>query len=74
MYITKLGNVPIGTEFTYILHYSNYQLRITIKGQSKTLDTFSWDSPSCCFNSGNYNQGESGAGSEVRIYSIEVVY
>lgn len=72
--ITSLGNVPIGTQFTYELNYSNDQLSISINGNATALDTFSWDSPACYFKSGNYNQGKSAASSEVHIYSIDVVH
>lgn len=72
--VTKLGNVSIGTKFTYVLNYSNDKLSISINGKTTALDTFSWDSPACYFKSGNYNQGKSAASSEVRIYSIDVVH
>ncbi|KAJ2974218.1 hypothetical protein NQ176_g6175 [Zarea fungicola] len=72
--VTKLGNVPIGTQFTYELNYSNDQLSISINGNTTPLSTFSWDSPACYFKSGNYNQGESAASSEVHIYAINVVH
>ncbi|CEJ82058.1 Putative Glycoside hydrolase family 75 protein [[Torrubiella] hemipterigena] len=72
--VTKLGNVALGTKFTYSLNYSNDKLSISINGKATALDTFSWDSPACYFKSGNYNQGKSAASSEVRIYSINVVH
>ncbi|KAJ3499360.1 hypothetical protein NLG97_g387 [Lecanicillium saksenae] len=72
--VTRLGNVPIGTKFTYVLSYSNDKLSISINGKTTALDTFSWDSPACYFKSGNYNQGKSAASSEVRIFSIDVVH
>lgn len=72
--VTKLGNVALGTKFTYSLNYSNDKLSISINGKATALDTFTWDSPACYFKSGNYNQGKSAASSEVRIYSINVVH
>ncbi|KAJ2971050.1 hypothetical protein NQ176_g7878 [Zarea fungicola] len=72
--VTKLGNVPIGTKFTYKINYSNDKLSISINGKETPLSTFSWDSPACYFKAGNYNQGESAASSEVHIAAINVVH
>lgn len=71
--ITKLGNVAVGTQFTYELSYSNSVLSATINGKKTTLDTGSW-SPDSYFKSGNYNQGNSAASSEVRIAAISVTH
>ncbi|OAQ67844.1 polysaccharide lyase family 7 [Pochonia chlamydosporia 170] len=70
--ITKLGSVPIGTEFTYEMSYSNDVLSISINGEKTQLDTFEWQSPNCYFKSGNYNQGKSADESEVRIAAISI--
>lgn len=72
--VTKLGNVPVGTYFTYVLNYSNNKLSISINGKSTSLSTFSWNSPASYFKAGNYNQGQSAASSEVRISAINVVH
>lgn len=72
--VTKLGNVPVGTYFTYVMSYSNNVLSISINGNKTTLSTFDWDSPNCYFKTGNYNQGKTAVTSEVHIQSIKVVH
>lgn len=72
--VTKLGNVPVGTYFTYVMSYSNNVLSISINGKKTTLSTFDWDSPNCYFKSGNYNQAKTAITSEVHIQSIAVVH
>lgn len=72
--ITKLGTVPVGQQFKYQMSYSNNVLSISINGKKTVLSTFEWESPDCYFKAGNYNQGKTGASSEVRIASIQVVH
>ncbi|KAK5988221.1 hypothetical protein PT974_12361 [Cladobotryum mycophilum] len=72
--VTKLGTVPVGTQFTYQLSYSNNKLSATINGKTTNLSTYDWDSPDCYFKTGNYNQAKSGASTEVRIYAINVTH
>ncbi|KAM0263882.1 hypothetical protein ACHAQJ_000917 [Trichoderma viride] len=72
--ITTLGNVPVGTYFTYEMSYSNKVLTISINGKKTTLSTFNWGSPNCYFKTGNYNQGKTAITSEVHIQSIDVVH
>ncbi|KAJ7574926.1 polysaccharide lyase family 7 protein [Mycena floridula] len=67
---TALGNVPIGTRFTYELEYSSGLLKVAINGRFKTLDTFQLDEPTSYFKVGNYNQGSSR--SDVHFFSIFV--
>ncbi|KAJ7574924.1 polysaccharide lyase family 7 protein [Mycena floridula] len=67
---TALGNVPIGTQFTYELEYSSGLLKVAINGVFKTLDTFELDEPTSYFKVGNYNQGSSP--SDVHFFSISV--
>lgn len=72
--VTKLGTVAVGTQFTYEMAYSKDVLSISINGKKTLLDTFEWESPDCYFKSGNYNQGKSADGSEVRIAAISVTH
>lgn len=72
--ITKLGTVPVGTQFNYEMAYSKDVLSITINGKKTQLSTFEWQSPNCYFKSGNYNQGNSGDSSEVHIAAISVTH
>jgi hypothetical protein len=67
---TSLGNVPVGTSFTYELEYSSGLLKVAINGVFQTLDTFELDSPPSYFKVGNYNQGSTP--SDVHILSIFV--
>lgn len=71
---TTVGQVPLGTPFTYELSYSQGQLSVTINGNKTPLSTYDWDSPRCYFKAGNYNQAVSDVGSEVHIDSIQVVH
>ncbi|KAH0495961.1 hypothetical protein TgHK011_009484 [Trichoderma gracile] len=72
--ITKLGSVPLGTYFTYVMSYSDEVLSISINDKKTTLDTFSWGTPNCYFKSGNYNQGKTDITSEVHIQAIAIVH
>lgn len=70
--VTKVGDVALGTKFEYKLEYSRDVLTVTINGKATNLDTGSWDSPSCYFKTGNYNQGKSADSSKVVIAAIKV--
>lgn len=70
--ITQVGQVPVGTQFNYVLSYSADRLSVSINGAETELSTYSWESPLCYFKSGNYNQGKSEGGSEVHIAAIKV--
>lgn len=67
---TDLGNIPLGTVFTYELEYSSGVLKVAINGVFQTLDTFELDSPTSYFKVGNYNQGSTP--SDVHFFSIFV--
>lgn len=70
--ITQVGQVPVGTQFDYVLSYSADRLSVSINGVETELSTYSWESPRCYFKTGNYNQGKSEEGSEVHIAAIKV--
>lgn len=70
--VTKVGNVPTGTSFEYVLSYSSDVLTVSIDGETTELSTYEWESPDCYFKAGNYNQGKSAGSSKVRISAIEV--
>jgi len=65
---TTVGNVPLNTQFTYEIDYSNNVLSVSINGKKTTLDTFSLDAPPSYFKAGNYNQGDSP--SDVHFFAI----
>ncbi|KAJ3894530.1 family 7 polysaccharide lyase [Lentinula edodes] len=65
---TSLGNIPIGTVFTYELEYYTGLLKVAINGNFQTLDTYELDAPNSYFKVGNYNQGSSA--SDVHVFSI----
>lgn len=67
---TDLGNVPLGSEFSYQLEYSSGSLKVAINGNSTTVDTGKLDAPDSYFKVGNYNQGSSP--SEVHFFAISV--
>jgi hypothetical protein len=67
---TKLGNVPVGQQFSYEIDYDSNQLRVGINGHFKTLSTFSLDAPLSYFKAGNYNQGNSP--SEVHFFALAI--
>jgi len=71
-FITALGNVPVGTRFTYELSYQSNVLTVKINGAAKKLSTFSLNAPKSYFKAGNYNQGN--IPSEVRFFAISVAH
>jgi hypothetical protein len=68
--ITQLGNVPLGTQFSYELEYYDNELKVAINGNFKTLSTYSLDAPNSYFKAGNYDQGSSAA--DVHFYSLTI--
>ena len=69
--MTKIGNVPVGTTFSYEIIYESNVLSVSINGGSaKTLSTYSLDAPLSYFKAGNYNQGSDA--SDVHFYSISI--
>ena len=67
---TYLGNVPVGTQFSYEIEYYDNQLKVAINGSFHTLDTYSLDAPLSYFKAGNYNQGSSP--SDVHFYALTI--
>lgn len=68
---TTIGNVPVGTQFSYELRYESNVLSVSINnGSQQTLSTYSLDAPSSYFKVGNYNQGTSP--SDVHFFAIGV--
>ncbi|KIK56589.1 polysaccharide lyase family 7 protein [Collybiopsis luxurians FD-317 M1] len=65
---TQLGNIPLGTMFSYELDYSLNVLQVGINGNFTTLSTFSLDGPASYFKVGNYNLGSTP--SEVHFFNI----
>ena len=69
--VTKVGSVPVGTNFSYELSYEEDTLSLSINGgAAQILDTSELDSPKSYFKVGNYNQGNSA--SEVHFFAITV--
>lgn len=69
--MTKIGNVPVGTTFSYEIIYESNVLSVSINGgAAKTLSTYSLDAPLSYFKAGNYNQGSDA--SDVHFFSISI--
>ena len=69
--VTKVGNVPVGTIFTYEIRYEGDALSLSINGgAAQELDTYQLDSPNSYFKAGNYNQGNSA--SDAHFFAITV--
>jgi hypothetical protein len=69
--MTNVGNVPVGTTFSYEIVYENNVLSVSINGGSaRTLSTYSLDAPTSYFKAGNYNQGSDP--SDVHFFSISI--
>jgi hypothetical protein len=70
---TKLGSVPVGQTFSYVITYQKNILSVSINGgAAKTLSTYSLDAPKSYFKVGNYNQGNSA--SDVHFLAISVAH
>ncbi|QKX60664.1 uncharacterized protein TRUGW13939_07810 [Talaromyces rugulosus] len=68
---TTIGNVPVGTQFSYELSYESNVLSVSLNGGSQqTLSTYSLDAPTSYFKVGNYNQGTSP--SDIHFFAISV--
>ncbi|KIN07325.1 polysaccharide lyase family 7 protein [Oidiodendron maius Zn] len=69
--VTEVGNVSVGTKFSYTIAYEKGELSVAINGgEKKVLSTYQLDSPPSYFKAGNYNQGDSA--SEVHFFGIDV--
>jgi Alginate lyase len=68
---TVVGNVAVGSTFSYEIAYEKNALSVAINGgKAHTLSTYQLDAPPSYFKAGNYNQGESV--SDVHFFSITV--
>lgn len=54
---TPLGNVPVGTEFSYEVAYEQGKLAVALNGKWTDLDVSGLDSPASRFKAGNYGGG-----------------
>jgi hypothetical protein len=71
--VKELGvTVPLGTKFSYEIHYENNKLSVSINGKVEVFGTYQLDAPKSYFKVGNYNQGSSR--SEVDFYTIQMVH
>jgi len=55
--LTKVGNVPLNTQFTYEIEYYTGLLKVAINGNFTTLSTYSLNNPLSYFKAGCYDQG-----------------
>ena len=68
---TPVGNVPVGTPFSYVIQYQQGVLSVAINGGMPTvLSTYQLYAPKSYFKVGNYNQGNTA--SDVHFYTINV--
>jgi len=74
-HFTYVGNVPIGTQFSYEIEYYDNELKVALNSNFlPNLDTYSLDAPLSYFKAGNYNQStdsQSGA-SDVHFYALTI--
>lgn len=71
---SKVGNVAVGSKFTYELSYSNDDLSVSVNGgKAQSFPTSQLGNPKSYFKVGDYNQGKADS-SEVDIYSINIVH
>lgn len=55
--LTYIGNVPVGTTFSYEITYESGQLSVSLNdGPQQVLSQYSLDNPLSYFKAGNYNQ------------------
>ncbi|KAF2111870.1 alginate lyase-domain-containing protein [Lophiotrema nucula] len=70
---TTIGNIPLGTRFSYEIRYENGVLQVSLNGGAlQTLSTYQLGNPPSYFKAGNYLQGSNP--SEVHFYDISVVH
>jgi hypothetical protein len=68
---TVVGNVAVGSTFSYEIVYENNALSVAINGgKPQSLSTYQLDAPASYFKAGNYNQGDNA--SDVHFFSITV--
>lgn len=71
--LTYLGNVPVGTAFSYEISYSNNVLSISINGgKPLALPTYSLGGLPVYFKAGNY--GQTTQASDVHFYSLTITH
>jgi hypothetical protein len=71
---SPIGNVAVGTKFTYILSYSDNNLTVTLNGgTAQSFPTSQLGDPDSYFKVGDYNQGVDDS-SEVDVYSVAIVH
>ena len=67
---TFLGNVPVGTQFSYEIEYSGNLLKVAINGNFTTLSTYQLDAPLSYFKAGDY--GQHPEASDVHFFSLTI--
>ncbi|KAF1959352.1 concanavalin A-like lectin/glucanase [Byssothecium circinans] len=67
--MTTVGNVAMGTVFTYDVQFEGGVLKVAINGKVTTLKTF-FTTPKASFKFGNYNQGTDDA--SVHVFELSV--
>jgi hypothetical protein len=65
-----VGNIPLGTKFTYEIRYENNKLSVGINGGPQQLFNNSLGAPLSYFKAGNYNQGTTP--STIHFYSVNI--
>jgi hypothetical protein len=72
---TYVGNVPLGTQFSYEIEYYDNQLKVALNNNFlPNLNTYSLDAPLSYFKAGNYNQssGSTSGPSDVHFYALTI--
>jgi hypothetical protein len=68
--LTTVGSVPIGTQFTYVINYSNNQLSVSINGKTTNLSIYSLGGIPCYFKAGDY--GQTTNSTKVSFYALTI--
>jgi hypothetical protein len=67
---TDLGNVAIGTKFSYEIAFEGGKLSVIVNGKETSLPLYQLGTPKSYFKAGNYNQGD--AASEIWFYELSI--
>lgn len=71
-----LGNIPVGTTFSWELRYDAGVLSVGLNGVFTTVNYYNWsvDNPETYFQWGNYNQASDDTETVVHYKSISVTH
>lgn len=68
----RLGQIPIGTTFSYELRYEGGMLSAGLNGDLQTAHHYDWVNPLTYFQAGNYNQASDNTTAEVHFRALKI--